>query len=103
MSRTDRVLIADKLAPEGMRVLEHAAREGHLQLDERTGLKPEELRVAIADYDALIVRSSTTVTREIVDAALRLRVIGRAGIGVDNIDVDAATRRGIAVMNTPAG
>ena len=99
----DRVLIADKLAPEGMAVLEHAANLKQLQVDERTGLDPQALREAIGDYDALIVRSSSTVTREVIEAARRLRVIGRAGIGVDNIDVEAATRHGIAVMNTPGG
>jgi D-3-phosphoglycerate dehydrogenase len=86
-----------------MDVLQQAARLGQLQVDERTGLKLAELCDIIGDYDALIVRSSTTVTREVIEAARRLRVIGRAGIGVDNIDVDAATRRGIAVMNTPGG
>jgi D-3-phosphoglycerate dehydrogenase / 2-oxoglutarate reductase len=99
----DRVLVADKLAPEGMAVLKHAAEGGHVQVDERTGMKPNELRQAIGEYDAMIVRSSSTVTREIIEGARRLRVIGRAGIGVDNIDVEAATRRGIAVMNTPGG
>ena len=99
----DRVLVADKLAPEGMAVLQHAAQLSQLQVDERTGLEPAALREVIGDYDALIVRSSSTVTREIVEAARRLRVIGRAGIGVDNIDVEAATRRGIVVMNTPGG
>jgi D-3-phosphoglycerate dehydrogenase len=99
----DRVLIADKLAPEGMAVLQHAAAQGHIQVDERPGLQPDALCAAITDYDALIVRSTTTVTRDVVQAARRLRVIGRAGIGVDNIDVEAATRRGIAVMNTPGG
>jgi D-3-phosphoglycerate dehydrogenase len=103
MARTDRVLIADRLAPEGMRVLEQAVRSGCLRVDERTGLPPDQLRAVIGEYDGLIVRSSTTVTREIIEAADRLRVIGRAGIGVDNIDVAAATHRGIAVMNTPAG
>jgi len=99
----DRVLIADKLAPEGMAILRHAAESGQLQIDERVGMKPEELVKAVGDYDALIVRSSSTVTAEVVAAANKLRVIGRAGIGVDNIDVDAATKRGIAVMNTPGG
>ena len=83
--------------------IEHAAGLGQIQVDARPGMQPEELRATIGDYDALIVRSSTTVTREVVQAARRLRVIGRAGIGVDNIDVEAATRRGIAVMNTPGG
>src|SRR5262245_32969403 len=86
-----------------MAVLGHAERAGQLQVDERTGMKPEELCTVIGGYEALIVRSSSTVTRAVVDAAPRLRVIGRAGIGVDNIDVAAATHRGIAVMNTPGG
>ncbi len=88
----ERVLVADKLAPEGMAILEHAADAGQLQVDERVGLKPDELVAPIGEYDALIVRSSSTVTAEVVEAAAKLRVIGRAGIGVDNIDVDAATR-----------
>jgi D-3-phosphoglycerate dehydrogenase / 2-oxoglutarate reductase len=99
----DRILIADKLAPEGMAVLKHAEGLSNIRVDERPGLSPAELCAVIGDYEALIVRSATTVTREVVEAAQRLRVIGRAGIGVDNIDVEAATRRGIAVMNTPGG
>jgi D-3-phosphoglycerate dehydrogenase len=99
----DRVLVADKLAPEGMAILRAAAEAGQLEVDERVGMKPDELCRTIGDYQALIVRSASTVTKEVVDAAPQLRVIGRAGIGVDNIDVDAATKRGIAVMNTPGG
>jgi D-3-phosphoglycerate dehydrogenase len=99
----DRVLVADKLAPEGMAILKAAVDAGQLQVDERVGMKPDELCRAVGDYQALIVRSASTVTRDVVDAAPQLRVIGRAGIGVDNIDVDAATKRGIAVMNTPGG
>lgn len=98
-----RVLVSDKLAPEGLRVLQDAAATGGISFDSRPGLSPAELIAAIGDYDALIVRSGTTVTAEVIAAATRLRAIGRAGIGVDNIDVDAATRRGIAVMNTPGG
>jgi D-3-phosphoglycerate dehydrogenase len=98
-----RVLVADKLAPEGMAVLQHAIDAGQLQVDERVGMKPDELCKAIGEYDGLIVRSASTVTKDVVEAASKLRVIGRAGIGVDNIDVEAATRRGIAVMNTPGG
>ncbi len=99
----DRVLIADQLASEGMAVLRQAETAGHLEVVERFGMKPDELCRAVADCDALIVRSASRVTREVVEAAPRLRVIGRAGIGVDNIDVEAATRRGIAVINTPGG
>lgn len=99
----DRILVADKLAPEGMAILRRAAEADQLQVDERVGMKPDELRAVVAEYDALIVRSASTVTAAVIDGATRLRVIGRAGIGVDNIDVEAATRRGIAVMNTPGG
>ena len=98
-----KILVSDKLAEQGLRVLENAAAEGNLSYDARPGMSPDELLQAIPDYDGLIVRSGTTVTAEVVDAALRLRAIGRAGIGVDNIDVAAATRRGIVVMNTPGG
>ncbi len=98
-----RVLVSDKLAPEGLQVLEEAASGGKLSFDSRPGMSAEELVESIGEYDALIVRSGTTVTAEVIGAASRLRAVGRAGIGVDNIDVKEATRRGIAVMNTPGG
>jgi len=98
-----RVSVTDKLAPQGMEVLRQASRTMDLEVDECVGLSPEGLREHIRDSDALIIRSSTTVTAELIAVAERLRVIGRAGIGVDNIDVVAATRRGIVVMNTPGG
>jgi len=99
----ERILVADKLAPEGMAILREAAAAGLLAVDERVGMTPTELAAAIGDYDALIVRSASTVTADVIAAARKLRAIGRAGIGVDNIDVGAATTRGIAVMNTPGG
>jgi D-3-phosphoglycerate dehydrogenase len=74
-----------------------------VEADVRTGLKPPELKSAIADYDGLAVRSATKVTAEILAAAPKLKVVGRAGIGIDNIDLPAATQRGIVVMNTPHG
>ena len=95
-----RVLLADQIAPEGIRVLEEAA---GIQVDERAGIDAGELEAIISDYDALIVRSRTRVTAAILEAGQRLRVVGRAGVGVDNIDVDAAEKRGIAVLNAPAG
>src|SRR5512139_1259401 len=98
-----RVLVSDKLAAQGLAILRRAAERNELTVDERVGLKPEELREIIGKYDGLIVRSSTRVTTEILAAATRLRVVGRAGIGVDNIDVPAATRKGVVVMNTPGG
>jgi len=98
-----RVLVSDKLAPEGLAVLEAAAGGGQLEFDVKPGMSADELIAAIPEYDALIIRSATTVTRDVIEAGTRLRAVGRAGIGVDNVDVRAATRRGIAVMNTPGG
>jgi D-3-phosphoglycerate dehydrogenase len=95
-----RVLVSDRLSDEGIRVLEEA--EG-IELDVRPGVAPDELAKIIPDYDALIVRSGTKVTGELIERAERLRVIGRAGIGVDNVDLAAATARGVIVMNTPEG
>lgn len=95
-----RVLVTEALAPEGRAVLE---REPSIQLEEKPLRKVEELVREIGAYDGLIVRSGTKVTAEVIAAAERLKVIARAGIGVDNIDVEAASRRGIVVMNTPGG
>ncbi|TFH26178.1 MAG: phosphoglycerate dehydrogenase [Myxococcales bacterium] len=97
---TARVLISDKLAPEGIAILKAAP---GLEIDDRAGIDAAELERIISGYDALIIRSGTKVTDRIVAAADKLRVIGRAGIGVDNVDVDAASKRGIVVMNTPGG
>ncbi|MGQ9859467.1 MAG: phosphoglycerate dehydrogenase [Thermodesulfobacteriota bacterium] len=95
-----RVLVSDSLAEEGLEVFRRA--EG-IEVDVETSLSPEELKAVIVDYDAIAIRSSTKLTAEIIEAAERLKVIGRAGIGVDNVDLDAATRKGIVVMNTPEG
>lgn len=92
-----KVLITDALAPEGVRIL----RDAGLDVSERPGLSPDELRAALAGVHALIIRSGTQVTAEALEGADALEVIGRAGAGVDNVDMDAATRRGIVVMNTP--
>ena len=94
-----KVLIADKLSPDATRVFQ----ERGVEVDERVGMTPEELIACIGDYDGLAVLSSTKVTEKVLAAAGRLKVIGRAGIGVDNIDVPAATARGVIVMNTPFG
>ena len=99
-TQAHKVLITDSLAEQGRAILEAAS---GIETDYRPGLKPEEIRQIIGGYDALIVRSGTRATAEIIDAGTRLRVIGRAGIGVDNIDVEAASKRGIVVMNTPGG
>jgi D-3-phosphoglycerate dehydrogenase len=94
------VVVADALSDPGMELL--AGTEG-LEVVDRSGEPREVLAEALSDAAALIVRSTTTVDAALLDAAPRLRVVGRAGVGVDNIDVDEATRRGIAVMNAPGG
>ena len=95
-----RVLITDSLAQEGIEVLRQAR---DLEVIEKPGLSPGELLEAIAEVDGLIIRSGTKVTGDVIAAAKHLKVIGRAGIGVDNVDVSAATGRGIVVVNTPEG
>src|SRR5262247_4948077 len=95
-----RVLLSDSLGPEGLARL---GEQPDLEIVAKPGLSPDELCRIIGDFDALIVRSGTKVTAQVLEHAKKLRVIGRAGIGVDNVDVDAATRRGIVVMNTPGG
>ncbi len=96
----NKVLVTDSLSTHGLEILD---REERIELVNRPGLSPGELLQAIADADALIIRSGTKVTADVIEAAEKLRVVGRAGIGVDNVDVPAATARGIAVMNTPGG
>jgi D-3-phosphoglycerate dehydrogenase len=95
-----KVLVSDKLAPQGLEILEKTPQ---LEVDYQPGLEPQALLEAIADADGLVIRSGTKVTEEVLAAAKKLRVIGRAGIGVDNVDVAAATERGVAVVNTPEG
>ncbi|HMQ32563.1 MAG TPA: phosphoglycerate dehydrogenase [Chloroflexaceae bacterium] len=93
----NRILVTEKIAPEGLAVLQRAG-----EVDVRLDLDRAALLGAVGDYDALVVRSATKVTAEVIEAGRQLRVIGRAGTGVDNIDVEAATRRGIIVVNAPA-
>ena len=93
-----KVLIADPVSEEGIDILHH-----HAQVDVKPGLKPEELISIIGDYEALVVRSQTKVSAEVIAAGKKLQVIGRAGVGVDNVDVEEATRRGILVVNAPTG
>ncbi len=95
-----RVLVSDKMGEAGIEIFEN---EYGLDVDVNTGLSPEELIRIIPEYDALAIRSSTKVTKELLDAAVNLKVIARAGIGLDNVDIPEATKRGIAVMNTPGG
>ena len=95
-----KVLVSDKLGEAGIKLFRE---EEGIDVDVKTGLQPEELKAIIGSYDALVVRSATKVTSDILDAASNLKVIGRAGIGVDNIDIPAATKHGVVVMNTPGG
>lgn len=94
-----KVLIADKMAPQAADIF----RARGIDVDVKTGMTPDQLKACIGEYDGLAVRSSTKATAEILAAAGKLKVVGRAGIGVDNVDVAAATQRGIVVMNTPFG
>jgi D-3-phosphoglycerate dehydrogenase / 2-oxoglutarate reductase len=94
-----RVLISDQMDPKAAEIF----RANGVEVDERPGLDKEALKAIIGDYDGLAIRSATKVTAELLDAAPGLKVIGRAGIGVDNVDIPAATARGVVVMNTPFG
>ena len=93
-----KVLITDNVAAEGIDLLRE-----RVPVDIKRGLSPDELVAAIGDYDALVVRSETRVTEAVIAAGRNLKVVARAGIGVDNIDLDAATRAGVAVVNAPVG
>ncbi len=93
-----KVLVCDPIAKEGVEVLKQKA-----EVDEVKGLSEDELVEKVKDYDAIVVRSATKVTRRIIEAAEKLKVIARAGVGVDNIDLDTATRKGVVVVNSPMG
>jgi D-3-phosphoglycerate dehydrogenase len=95
-----KILVSDQLSEEGLKILKEVK---EFQVDVETELKPEVLKEKIKDYDALVVRSATKVNKEVIAAATKLKVIGRAGVGLDNVDLSAATQKGIIVMNTPAG
>ncbi|MDX9702576.1 MAG: phosphoglycerate dehydrogenase [Candidatus Auribacterota bacterium] len=95
-----KILVADPLSPQGLEILE---KEKIFEIINKSGMSPEELYETIKDCEGLIVRSGTTVTKEVLAAAKKLKVIGRAGVGVDNVDVPEATKRGVVVMNTPGG
>lgn len=94
-----KVLISDKMDPKAAQIF----RERGVEVDEITGKTPDELKAIIGQYDGLAIRSSTKATKEIIDAATNLKVIGRAGIGVDNVDIPYASSKGVVVMNTPFG
>lgn len=95
-----RILVTDGLSPRGIEVLRQAEK---FEVDVRERLSADALLASVGDYDALIVRSATKVTATVLQAARRLKVVGRAGVGVDNVDVEAATARGVLVMNAPSG
>ncbi len=99
MANKPKVLISDKMDPNAARIFQ----ERGCDVDVITGETPEQLIARIGEYDGLAIRSSTKVTKEILDAATNLKVIGRAGIGVDNVDIPAASAKGVVVMNTPFG
>ncbi len=94
-----KVLISDRMSPKAAEIF----RSRGIEVDEKPGLTKDELKAIIGDYDGLAIRSSTKVTADLLAAATRLKVVGRAGIGVDNVDVPAASARGVVVMNTPFG
>ncbi|KAF2825308.1 phosphoglycerate dehydrogenase [Ophiobolus disseminans] len=93
-----KVLIPEKVSPDGLALL-----KDQFEVDEKKGLSPEELKSIIGEYEALIVRSETQVTAELLNAAKKLKVVARAGVGVDNVDVQSATTHGIIVVNSPSG
>lgn len=95
-----KVLVSDKLSEAGLKVLQQSP---GVEVDYRPGLKEQELCDAIGEYHGLVIRSGTKVTANVIESAENLKVVGRAGIGVDNVDVPAASKRGIVVMNTPTG
>jgi D-3-phosphoglycerate dehydrogenase / 2-oxoglutarate reductase len=95
-----KVLVSDNLGEVGIKMFQE---EPGIEADVKTGLTPDELKKIIGEYEALVIRSATKVTEDLLEAAVKLKVVGRAGIGLDNVDIPAATKRGVIVMNTPTG
>ena len=95
-----KVLVSDQLGEIGIRMFEE---EEGIEVDVKTGLSPDELKETIGDYNGLVIRSATKVTADLLQSAQKLKVVGRAGIGLDNVDIPAATQQGVVVMNTPTG
>ncbi|MFA7677549.1 MAG: phosphoglycerate dehydrogenase [Candidatus Omnitrophota bacterium] len=94
-----KVLVSDKLSPEGVKILQDAG----FEVDCKYKLSPQELKEAITEYQGIIIRSDTKLTKDVIGEATNLKVIARAGVGVDNVDIEAATKKGIIVMNAPGG
>jgi D-3-phosphoglycerate dehydrogenase len=94
-SSKPKILIPEKVSPDGLALLKH-----QFEVDEKKGLSPDELKDIIGEYEA---RSETKVTAELLEAAKKLKVVARAGVGVDNVDVQSATKHGIIVVNSPSG
>jgi D-3-phosphoglycerate dehydrogenase len=94
-----KVLVSDNLSEEGVKILKDAG----LKVDVKTGMSPEELKSVIGQYNGIVIRSATKLTADVIEAAENLKVIGRAGSGLDNVDKAAASKKGIVVMNTPGG
>jgi D-3-phosphoglycerate dehydrogenase len=95
-----KIIVTDEVSAEGLALL---TQEPRIQLDVKLGLTKEELLATIGDYDAIITRSGTTVDRDLLDAATRLKIVARAGVGIDNVDVDYASSKGVIVVNAPFG
>ena len=95
-----KVLVSDMLGEIGIDMFKQ---EEGIDVDVKTGLAPDELKAIIGEYDGLVIRSATKVTEDLLSAAGNLKVVGRAGIGLDNVDIPAASKHGVVVMNTPGG
>ncbi len=95
-----KVLVSDNLSELGVQIFRDAP---GIEVDVKVGLSPEELIATIPDYHGLVVRGATKVTAQVIAAADNMKVVGRAGTGLDNVDIRAASKRGIVVMNTPGG
>ena len=95
-----KIIVTDEVSAEGLALL---TQEPRIQLDVRLGLKKEELLAVIGDYEIIITRSGTTVDKALLDAATRLKMVARAGVGIDNVDVDYASSKGVIVVNAPFG
>ncbi len=100
MEQKTKILVTDSLAPQGLEVFE---RTPNFKVDVRLGLKPADLKKIVGEYHGWVIRSGTKVTADLIEAAENLKVVGRAGVGVENVDVEAASKKGIVVMNTPGG